>query len=151
MKNDLHVEMSHCLWTLVRTKSFWSKCWLEGDKRRFVTATMVDLGGALPAPPRDQNFYNFMGLFQQMYKYIGLATPKGLASPPTTSPGSVAGLPCKGLVKRWNFMFHGFFLESPFYLSTNVCLLEVVFHIFDSLITIKSRFLLNFLHFRWWL
>ena len=43
-------------------------------------------------PPMDQNFFNFMRFFGECVKYIRSVPPsKGLAPPPTTSPGSAQG------------------------------------------------------------
>ena len=47
-------------------------------------------GGVLPArvSPMDQNFFNFMGFFRKCINILGRRPPRGLAPPPTTSPGS---------------------------------------------------------------
>ena len=53
---------------------------------------VADLGGAPDArPPMYRNFFNFMGFFRKCINILGRRTPKGLALPPMTSPGSSPG------------------------------------------------------------
>ena len=51
---------------------------------------VADLGGGTPGarPPTNKIFFNFMGFFRKCIIYwVGAPPHKGLAPPPTTSPG----------------------------------------------------------------
>ena len=50
-------------------------------------------------PPTDQNFFNFMGFFRKCINILGRRPPKGLAPPPTTSPGSAPAV-CISYLKK---------------------------------------------------
>ena len=52
--------------------------------------TVADLGGAHPAraPPTDQNFFNFIGFFQNISKKYWVGAPLEIGAPPRKSSGS---------------------------------------------------------------